>query len=305
MYDWIKTVFDAPSRRRDVDYSKDISVEAKNAVLLIFRDYLSSDGPFSYASIVKATWMGEVVREMGHLHHSFANADQKDGFSSICGFLDGEPSTAAFLDILEISLRNSRAPNIDNDFVDTVNIILEEYDSPYLLSRYVRREEIAETNSYGEQTVITHFDAFPRAYLRHETVVQKEAIEPALEIFSDPAYATPADDFRTALDRHKSSDYDGCVTACAAAVEGTIKVVAGKNKWNVKGNGLDTVAQSFISKSSLPDTVRTSFRPLSDWRNTTADAHGHASKDETTESLARHFIALSASLIVLVQSEEK
>ena len=88
-------------------------------------------------------------------------------------------------------------------------------------------------------------------------------------------------------------------------MEGTIKVVAGKNKWKVKGNGLDTVAQSFISKSSLPDTVRTSFRPLSDWRNTTADAHGHASKDETTEALARHFIVLSASLIVLVQSEEK
>ena len=287
-----------------MDYSKDISVEAKFAVFLIFRDYLSTDGSFSSEATVKATWMSEVVREMGHLHHSFANADQLNGFRSILGFLDGESSTAAFLDFLEISLRNSRAPNFNNNFVNTVNRVLEEYDSPYLLSRYAIRVETSGTDYSGKETII-HLDAFPRAYLRHETVVQKEAIEPALEIFSDPAYATPADDFRTALDRHKSSDYDGCVTACAAAVEGTIKVVAGKNKWKVKGNGLDTVAQSFISKSSLPDTVRTSFRPLHDWRNTKADAHGHASKDETTEALARHFIALSASLIVLVQSEDK
>ena len=75
----------------------------------------------------------------------------------------------------------------------------------------------------GKKTII-QFDAFPRAYLRHETVVQKEAIEPALENFSDPAYATPADDFRTALDRHKTSDLrwlrDGLRCGCGRNHQG-------------------------------------------------------------------------------------
>ena len=297
--DWIKGIFDAPSRRRDADYSKEVSSEAIFAVLLLYRDHLQSD----YQG--QSYWMPEVVGEMAHLHHALANADRGRGLDVVSGFLLHEQTPAsAFLDFLEISLRHWRAPNNDNDFVNAVNRVLEEYDSPYVLSRFVRRDRV-ETGKYGNKEHYVHFDAYPRAYLRQDDTIQKEAIEPALQIFSDPAYESPAKDFRTALDRHRIGDYDGCVTASAAAVEGTIKVVAKKNKWKAKGNGLDTVAQSFISKSSLPDTVHTSFRPLADWRNTKADAHGHAGKENTSEQVARHLLATAASLVVLVQSELK
>ena len=306
IYERIKGVFDAPSRRRDKDYSKEIPHQAVLGVVLLFRDHLDPDMS-GYMAHYQDAWMRDVVRDLGHLHHFFAGANPNEGFQAILRLLDKSSTTTVFLDFLEVSLRHQYAPNSDNDFVDAVNRVLEEYSSPYLLSRYARRVSV-ERDEYDAERHCIHFDAVPRAYLRHESAIQQQAIEPTLEIFSDPAYAIPAEDFRTALERQRNGDYDGCVTSCAAAVEGAIKVAAEKNRrWSrrVRGSGLDKLAQSFISESSLPDTMRTSFRPLSNWRNTNADAHGHDSKDETTESIARHFVVLAASLIVLVQSEVK
>ena len=301
MFDRISKIFDAPSRRRDGDYSKEVTDETVFSVFLLYRDLL--DAAYQWDEY----WMPEVVGEMAHLHHSLANVDRNRGFYAISEFLlKQQIPKSAFLDFLETSLRHPRAPNDNNDFVDAINRVLEEYDSPYLLSRYARREVTEPDRVYGGTHVHIYFDAFPRAYLKHEAVVQKQAIEPALEIFSDPAYATPAEDFRTALNRRRTGDYDGCVTACSSAVEGTIKVVSQKLGWRkVKGNGLGALAQSFVSKSSLPDALQASFRPLASWRNTQGDAHGHATKDDTTEEIAQHFIAEAASLIVLIQSQTK
>lgn len=301
--DHIKSLFDAPSRRQQTDYSQDIPLDAITGVLLLYRDFING------TAYVSDRWMEETIRELGHLHHHFANANGRNDLSIIAGryleTADKEGSiTTAFLDFLEVSLRSQFAPNHDNDFVDGINETLQHYESPYLLSQYVRRE-YTEKNEYGGEFLCITFDAYPKAYLQQDTVVQREAIEPTLEVFADPAYSVPAQNFRKALGRHRSGDYDGCLTACAAAVEGAIKVVAKKNRWRIKGAGLDTVAQSFLSKSSLPDTLKSSFRPLSNSRNTESDAHGHASKVELPESAARHYVALAASLVVLVQSQEK
>ena len=303
MYDWIKQVFDAPSKRRDVDYSMEISREAKIAVFLLYKNCLEGDTGGSGLSInyeSQVYWMQEVIHEMTHLHHSLMRLDSHEGLGGLVGFLVDAP-TVAFLDFLEVSLRNRRAPNWDNDFVNSVNHVFNMHGSPYQLTPYIF-EKRKFKNSDREYNAAVEY---PRVYLKQDTAVQKHAIEPTLEIFLDRAYRTPAEDFRTALERQKNGDYDGCVTSCAAAVEGTIKVVATNNSWKVKGAGLEALAQSFISKSSLPSTIRTSFRPLSNWRNTKSDAHGHASKEETTEELARHFLAMAASLIVMVQSEAK
>ena len=295
LYDWLKTLFDSPSRRSGIDYSKEISIQAKAAVLLLYRDYIADEGPSERIEV----WIGRVIRDLGHLHHSFAGHFGRADLGAIGEFLNEEPSPEAFLDFLEVSLRDPRAPNDDNDFVDAINVALEHHDSPYLLTQYVRRKV-----PDGQWFRIV-FDAFPRAYLRHDTIIQREGIKPTLEFFADTAFKSPSENFQKALSRHRSGDYDGCVTACAAAVEGTIKVVAAKNWWKVKGNSLETLAQSFIAKSSLPATLRTLFRPLADWRNVSADAHGYASKDVTTEAIARNFIAITASLVVLIQSEIK
>lgn len=301
MYERIKRIFNSPSRRRDGDYSKPISLNARNGVRFVFRDHLDPD----VGGICQDLQLRKTIRDLGHLYHSFAHAAGAEDFATIVEFLRQEQSTGAFLDFLEISLRHIH-PN--NEFVRTINRVLEEHDSPYSLTQYSTREvPIKGWRRPGDPPpTAIEVTSYPRAYLRHETEVQKRAIEPALEVLSDPAYKTPDEDFRTALKREREGDYDGCVTACSSAVEGAIKVAAAKLKWpKVRGNGLEAVAHSFISRTSLPNSATLLFRPLSSWRNTQSDAHGHVTKDETTEELARHFIAESASLIALVQSQFK
>ena len=297
----IKTLFDVASKRRDIDYSKEISDAAKFGVLLLFRD-LNTDGHYYGDTGPDVQWMDEVVREMGHIHHSFAGAiNHADSFVAITEFLNRERSTVVFLDFLEVSLRHWRAPNRDNEFVDAINKVLDIHDSPYSLTRFSYQTRVQEFNGLEVEDIV----ACPRPYLRQHSTIQDSAIEPALDLFSDPAYMTPADDFRKALSKHRTGDYDGCITSCASAVEGTIKVIAERNRWKINGHGLSSVAQSFISKSSLPDATKRSFSLLSEWRNTTSDSHGHTNKDPMTEPLARHFIAFAASLVVLAQSESK
>ena len=297
LHDRINRVFNVPSRRSGLDYSKKIDPKVVMGALLVFRDHVDPQGT-GYAKGYHHVWMRQAIRDLGHLYHSFANANRDGGIDTFVQFLKFESSTGAFLDLLETSLRY--APPDDNEFVEALNRVFEEYDSPYLLTKYVVRK-IPYRGAYRIEV-----DAYPRAYLKHDSAVQKHGIEPALEILSDPAYEAPAKDFRTALERQRMGDYDGCVTACCSAVEGTIKVSAKKlGQIRLKGNSLDSLAQSFITKTSLPDMFQGSFRDLANWRNTQADAHGHATKGEISETVAQYFIAEAAALIALIRSQVK
>ena len=130
MRDWLKKLFDSPSRRSGIDYSREISFQAIFAVLLLYRDYLHMDGNPGYGEV----WIGEVIRDLGHLYHSFAAAYGRSDLDAIREFLNAEPSPEAFLDFLEVSLKNSRAPH-DNDFVDAINDVLDQH--PRLFMEHV------------------------------------------------------------------------------------------------------------------------------------------------------------------------
>ena len=307
MSEWIRSIFDSPSRRKDADYSKEISHDAIVGVLLLYREFTQQGGstfggPVRYGGSDR--WLPSVIEEMTHLYHLLIAALDKHHINPL-GILqiflteEATPSEA-FLDFLEISFRNQWAPHND-DFVTSVNHVLEAHDSPYLLTPYAYSRGVDESGQGYE-----YVSAYPRAYLKQESVVQKESIEPALGVLSDPAYEAPAKDFRKALARHRTGDYDGCVTACSASVEGTIKVAADKLRWRkVKGNGLGKLAQSFVSRSSLPDKLHRAFSLLEDFRSTDGDAHGHADESQATEAVAKFFIGWAATLILLIGSETR
>ena len=64
LYDRIKKIFDSPSQRSDVDYSKKISHQAKFAVLLLYRDHMADQ---YYTERV----YGEPRLFMGHVDKGF------------------------------------------------------------------------------------------------------------------------------------------------------------------------------------------------------------------------------------------
>ncbi len=296
----IFSILNSPSRRRDIDYTKAISLGAKTAVFVLF-------GQLPNQEHVRK-WLSDVIEDLVQLRPDFVPYwnDFRGEFGINPSYYPlpylqeylQHPSTesVAFLDFLELTFKNKWAQT-DNDLIQAINLVLKAQDCPYKLTDFV----ISTTNEehYATKTV-THY---PMAYLAQDPAVETHAITPVLELFSDSAFAAQNKSFRTALERHKEGDYSGCITSCATAVEGSIKVVANKLGWRLKGKGVGSLAKSFIQKAGLPNKLHEVGAILAERRQNAGDAHGQEQVAEATEAEARFLIGLSAAFIVLVSSE--
>ena len=229
----LKSIYASPSIRQDADYSQEIGGEARTGVALVYRDLYDEQGPYSPHQ--KEEWMDEVGGDLKHLHHdllAFLQQGHRTPFQRIWDFLlSPSTPTEAFLDFLELSLRRAKGywaifPNRSgDDFVEALNFTLDRHSAPYLLTPFAY--EKSSSPGTVDQWIVT---AYPRAYLRQSGAVEREVMQPALSLLSDPAYASSNADFRKALDRQRSGDFDGVATSCVATLEGVIKVTAAKQR---------------------------------------------------------------------------
>lgn len=300
----MKRIFNTPSYRSDADYSKQIPHDARYGALLFYRDL-----PVQSQNYVGNNWLHEVLQQLTHAHlevnQLIATGDLSahDPLRALSAYLlrDRTPSSH-FLDFLELSLgSDSCGLALGNDFVDGLNLVLDQRHSPYLLTQYVYVHEQVKDGAWQSPNSPATISAYPMAYLKQSEVSQHHSIEPALRLLAGEAYAVPNQDFRKALDRQRNGDYDGVLTSCAATLEGAIKVAAQAKGLSIKGKGLGTVFQSFASKSdTIPDQLKTVVNFLHQRRSGAGDAHGHSAKDKISEPEATLFIALTASLVSFV-----
>ena len=307
----MKQIFSTPSHRGDADYSKKIPPEAKYGALLCYQE-LVVGSHMNFAGVVMSDpggeWMREVLRHMCHAHLEMNQLPgvvhrSNDALEVLSRHLmdDGTPSSH-FLDFLELSLRvgagNSDAFATGNDFVDALNVVLDQRGSPYLLTGYAYAQEESDDASFQPFSFDTSISAYPKAYLKQSSVPQQHAVEPAVRLLADPAFDVPNDDFLKALDRQRHGDYDGVLTSCATTLEGAIKAAAQAKGWRIRGNGLGTIFQSFASKSTaVPDQLKTVVNFLHQRRSKAGDAHGHTAKDKISEEEAEFVISLTAALV--------
>ena len=286
----LNSIFDSPSRRKGVDYTKAISDEAKTGVFLLLYQYQGNVGE----------WFRSVADDFVHARLDFIPYRNRLRTLPLKAFqaylLNPSTESVAFLDFLEIAFRNNRARR-DNDLIRAINRVLDDRDCPYKLTEFT--VSITREGPSTRRTVT----AYPSVYLAQESVIETHAIMPALALFADPAFYAPDKYFRKALKRHKDGDYEGCITLCSTAVEGTLKVVAKKRGWSLKGSGVGALTKSFIRKAKLPDKLKEVAALLAERRFNAGDAHGHERVAEATEAEARFLIGLSAAFIVLVASE--
>lgn len=296
LFERINSIFDSPSRREDVDYTKSISGPAITGVFLVFRQ-LSG-----HANV--GDWLYEVGEQFIRLHHDFIPywnkqlADLRSHPLNIFVeyFQDLKTDSVAFLDFLELAFKVDKAP-LENDIILAINRELEDKDCPYRLSEFVLLHE--RHKHYVSVTATRR----PFVYLAHDSAAEAHAIAPALALFHNEDLAAPADSFQDALERHKEGDYRGCITSCAAAVESAIKVVAQKRRWFLKGTGVGSLTKSFIRETKLPTKLYEAAAILAERRQNAGDAHGQERIPVATEAEARFLIGLSAAFIVLVASE--
>ena len=285
----------SPSHREGIDYTKDITVKARTGVFLLLGQLPS------YVDIYR--WFSKVGDDFVHLHQDFIYYfnTRPDGLHGPLLAFDKylrQPSTksVAFLDFLECAFRSDEAER-DNELIRSINLVLEVNGCPYRLTEFVM--STIEHGQYVSYAVKT----FPMVYLAQGSAVEVHAIKPMLALFTDPDFDGPGEFFREALKRHKNGNYSGCVTSCAAAVESSIKVVAGKNRWRVKGSGVGGCTQSFLLQSKLPKKLQSVADFIAERRQNIGDAHGQVAVPEATEAEARFLIGLSAAFIVFLSSE--
>lgn len=307
LHEWVSGLFNTASFRNDADYSREVPNAAKLGVLLYYRDFVRGSQSHFGGFVMddgRIRWLQEVLRQMSHAHLEInvilrgRACDEVDPLFVLEKYLmDTRTPSSHFLDFLELSLGPGHLqPSQDNDFVNGLNVLLNQHGSDYLLTTYAVKVENASSGIYS-----TSVTAYPRAYLKQSDVVQETAIEPVMELLSDPAYKVPNDDFRKAMDRQRDGDWDGVLTACAATVEGALEVSAQNRNWKLKGNGVVSKFDSFASKSTtIPKQFTKVVGFLQDRRSTVGDAHGHAVKEPITPEEASFAIALSASLTLYV-----
>ena len=298
-------IFGTPSYRRDADYSKEIPQDAIFGTFLFYRDFVEQN----YSS----DWIFDVLRQLTHAHLSIrksatsVNPPADNPLAVIFTHLthDQTPSSY-FLDFLELSLGPDHyVQNLGNDFVDGLNIVLGQRGSPYLLTPYTYEQEESNEGSFQGLATATETSTYPKAYLKQSQVSQRYTIEPALELLNNKIFKVPNQDFRKALDKQRNGDFDGVLTSCVAALEGTIKASANTRAVKIKGNGLGGIFKSFASNTrTVPNQLKTVVDFLSERRSNVGDAHGHASKDPISEHEAAFFISLTAALLSFFVNSE-
>ena len=136
-------IFSTASHREDADYSKHITSDAKYAVLMCYRDVVRGSQSRAIGHVVYdpgGEWLGEVVRQLSHAHldidRLLASGDlprHDHPLDTLSKYLLAERTPSShFLDFLELSLGATVESHIprDNEFVDGLNLVLEQRASP-------------------------------------------------------------------------------------------------------------------------------------------------------------------------------
>ena len=282
-------IYNPPSRRDDIDYNKSISLEAIREVISLF-DQLPRHRKTS-------RWFHEVSRNFMSLHPEFNTYGKSimdnHGYTPLPIFEEFLllPSTqpVVFLDFLETAFKSTRAER-DNCLIESINSVLERNECAYRLTKFVKHKVLAA--------------CYPKVHLVPDCTIESYSIKPLRELFSDPDFAGPEKSFHNALERYKLRDYSGCVTSCAAAIEGSVKVIAEKRKLNIKGQGVGKLSESFISESkSLPNKLKAVVGYFSERRKNIGDAHGDVRPAKTTDAEIQFFVSFTAAFIVYVATE--
>ncbi len=292
----LKRMFNSPSRRKDIDYTKAITPEAMEGVFIVLEKLIP---PWKLQE-----WFYEVGKLFPLIDDHFrAYWDYRFQFQKEYSFgifkdylRSSNTESIVFLDFLETAFKNEDAVR-ENELIQSINLVLKEKYCPYKLSEFA--ESTIPGDPYNHLEII-----YPMVYLEQEPVIETHAIEPVLNLFRDSDFAGPNKLFREALERHRDGNYSGCVTSCSSTLEGAIKVIDKKKGWkSVRGRGVGDLTKSFLKKYNLPENLYPMVKFIAEQRNKHGDAHGQENAPDVTESDARFLIALSATFIVYLDSK--
>jgi hypothetical protein len=159
-----------------------------------------------------------------------------------------------FLDFVEYIFRVDtffRASQEEAEVVATLNQFFRLDDLPYALTGfvYIESEGHVFPGAYPSRKV----EAYPQVIRRDSEVMHVSAIEPALNLLRNFAFASANGEFLAALDDYRKGDYGDCLVKCGSAFESVLKVACAQNGVALRSEGYRI---SLVEDSRVTDSAR-------------------------------------------------
>lgn len=279
---------------------KPLTKSFRNRVVLLIRDVI---GPTGYLS----EFWEQIHQKLEYLHGTPVLApggQPSNRIEDTLQFLETCESNH-FLDAVEYIFQVEAFWRVSakNEFVNQINSFFDVDDLPYFVTDYVEVEEAGSI--YGTPTTVTKVGAYPRVVLRENRLVHAKAVEPALLLLTDPAFASANNEFLEALEDYRKEDYGDCLTKCGSAFESVMKIICHKNDWPFEQTDTaSTLLNVIVSRTQLNSFFVQPLMLVATIRNRLSKSHGAGTESkQVPQHVAQFAINATASAILLLVYE--
>ena len=326
----LSSVFNVYSMRERTpnNAGESLTSELRNRVRLFCKEIVH---PYEHESLVGyrisdywATLRDKLRYSLGRVH--LVDTQQPTVIMEVEAFLT-ECSDEHYLDFIEMFFHSNLLPAYfsDSELQDAVTNINEFFDVdelPYRLTKFVidrspenservlvnsplnHKSELLEKRTPG-YVAVPKVEAYPQIIRSDNEILQKTAIQPALELLANPAFSSANREFLEALSDYRKKDYGDCVVKCGSAFESVMKIICKQKDWPVNGEAAKLL-NTVLRKTELPPFLKQPLILIATIRNELGSAHGAGTQPRrVTQHLARYTINLTASAIVLLVEETR
>ena len=287
----LSRLFNSFSRRTgtQVEPKSVLSPEFRNRVIFLCQDHF-------YAP----TFWDQIHRNLQYFHgrQSLSIRGGRDPLQDMGQFLF-ECSDDHFLDFVEMIFRHWE-PGVNNqNLVIAINGFLEIDRLPYAITEFVYQPT---TDSHDRAMQLVEY---PKVIKRESQILHSTAIQPALELLSNPGFGSANQEFLGALEDYRRGNLSECLTKCNSSFESVMKVICEQNRWPYNQNDTAGVLiKNLVSKTALGASFEQQLLVVPTIRNRYSTSHGKGVLSvDTPKHIGQYAINATASAILLLVNE--
>ena len=243
------------------------------------------------------------------------HSTDEDMFSFLCQCEDNH-----FLDFVELIFQSDHIwgrswtsrPGfiVREEFVEHVNRFFELDSLPFALTDFVfppAPQWESGSRLFLGSDYPPRVEAHPQVIDRDNEVLHNYAIEPTLDVLTQPHFKNANKEFRDALEDYRKGRFGDCVTKCGSSFESVMKVICYRRGWQYQQT--DTASPllaTILSQTNLPEFFNQPIMLIATVRNRLSSSHGSGTQERVVpKHIARFVINSTASAILLTVDETK
>lgn len=213
-------------------------------------------------------------------------------------------SDAHFLDAVEYVLHTDAYPCLrgqQKEVVNRLNEFMSIDDLPYFVTKQVWETLEGDRFAGRHMRILEESKVIPK----DSQVIHESAVEPALQLLSQPAFRHANTEFMAALEDFRHHKFGDCVTKCNSSYESVMKVICGQKGFEYsQGDTTARLLKSIMGKTEMDSFWESPLLIVGTLRNKLGSAHGAGEKAKVVpEHVARYTLNMTASAIVFLHDQ--